>query len=1101
MSNPLTTAWSWGVPETFPVAVGIALPDREQHTRSHMVLLHAVEDLEPASRLEVRLLGGFSVSIDGAEVAAERWPSLRSAQLVQLLSLAPQRRMTRDRVVDTLWPQLEPDAGAANLRKAAHHARQALGRHDGVVLHGGEVVLWAHGVVAVDVDRFEQLAQAALAGSASEACARAVESYGGDLLPGSAYEAWAEPARERLRARFIALLRACAQWEHLVRVEPTDEPAHRELMAREFAAGNRAAAVRWYARLRESLEQELGVAPDRDTEALYERCVAGLQQAGPATVGRAMARAQAAAWLRRTAAERLGGIVLRGPAGIGKTAFCRELGALARERGWMVVAVDAAQPGRSYAVIAALTERVVISDRGMLDRIGAPARSVLAQLSPLAAPAAALAGPLGRHQVIGALRRLLLAASGGGDVMVLVDDAHLIGDADVDVLLHLTSAGPPVCVVLATRAPTLGSALARGVSRLVGSGVMQALDLEPLADDEARRLVVQVAPCPLSEQNLSHIVRVAEGNPFAAIELARCAEPSGERRLPRNVAEAIVARLCDVPDSALASLKWMALAGDAFDATTAAALTPDVEAQAFAALDLALAAGVLVLAGTGYRFRHDLVRQVLIEQIPPHQRLKMHRQAAQRLTELDAAPALVARHWLDGGNQRDAVPWLLAAARDAVRLAAFSDALRHLEPVLAFDAGNAEGLRLRAEALDAMGDPAAVAAYRTAASAADEPMSHNLRAKGALALVKQGNPKGALEELVGVRPNSVDGLLCEALAYSGAAALGAADPTMGTRKAAEARRLALQTGDVSALVTASWAQAAAAHARGELHRSVWADLQDTSQLPHLAVRVFDGQLCILQRFLYGARPYPEVIAFAAGLAAEAVRIGAARGHAFGITLRGEAELLAGHLSSAEEHLTLGARLHHVIGGATGEAFSMQRLAEVAMYRGRHDDARALIDEALDLARQTDIGFHLLDRIYGTRIRLARDPAAALHALEDAREAVRGPLETCPGCRITFAVPAAIAAARAKRLDLAEEYAGQTAYLADVVMRLPAWHAAHDEVLGHMAVVRGEGAEVASARFARAAARFRGAGHTIDAVRCDRLAVGSDSGEAGGLGAT
>ena len=132
-----------------------------------MVDVHAVEEFEPASHLGVRLLGGFSVSIDGADVAAERWPSLRSAQLVQLLSLAPQRRMTRDRVVDTLWPQLEPDAGAANLRKAAHHARQALGRHDGVVLQGGEVVLWAHGCVTVDVDRFEQLALAAQIGRAS----------------------------------------------------------------------------------------------------------------------------------------------------------------------------------------------------------------------------------------------------------------------------------------------------------------------------------------------------------------------------------------------------------------------------------------------------------------------------------------------------------------------------------------------------------------------------------------------------------------------------------------------------------------------------------------------------------------------------------------------------------------------------------------------------------------------------------------------------------------------------------------------------------------------------------------------------------------------
>ncbi len=93
------------------------------------------------------------------------------------------------------------------------------------------------------------------------------------------------------------------------------------------------------------------------------------------------------------------------------------------------------------------------------------------------------------------------------------------------------------------------------------------------------------------------------------------------------------------------------------------------------------------------------------------------------------------------------------------------------------------------------------------------------------------------------------------------------------------------------------------------------------------MRVFDGQLCILQRFLYGARPYAQVIAFAEGLAAEAQRLGAARGHAFGITIRGEAELLAGDLAAAEQHLTQGVRLHHAIGAATGEAFATQRLAE------------------------------------------------------------------------------------------------------------------------------------------------------------------------------
>jgi tetratricopeptide (TPR) repeat protein len=254
------------------------------------------------------------------------------------------------------------------------------------------------------------------------------------------------------------------------------------------------------------------------------------------------------------------------------------------------------------------------------------------------------------------------------------------------------------------------------------------------------------------------------------------------------------------------------------------------------------------------------------------------------------------------------------------------------------------------------------------------------------------------------------------------------------------------------------------------------------------MRVFDGQLCIAQRFLYGARPYAEVIEFAQSLADEAKRIGAARGYAFGITIRGEAELLSGDLIAAEEHLAMGAKLHRAIGGSTGEAFSLQRLSEVAMQQGRLEDAHSFLDEALDVARQSDVGFHLLDRIYGTYLQLADTPAAALRALEEARAAVRGPLETCPGCRITFTVPAAIAATRAGRLDVAEDYANQTAYLADVVMRLPAWHAAHDEVRGHIGMARGEGSVAIHAQFSAAAKGFQTAGHPIDAARCAKLAA-------------
>lgn len=1043
---------------------------------------------EPACPgLDVELLGGFRASLGGAGVPHEAWPSLRATHLVQLLALAPRHRLRREQVIDALWPHLDPDAGAANLRKAAHHVRQALGRHDAVVLRAGEVLLFPSTDVEVDAAVFERQARAALASGDAGECAAAASRYAGELLPAARYEAWATVARERLHALQCALLRAGGLWEALVALEPTDEPAHRTLMQRELERGNRTAAIRWYARLRAALHEQLAVMPDEASRALYRRAVEGLEPPGPARVGRALERARIDALLAQPARRRPGGVLVHGAGGIGKSALGREVAADLRAAGWTVAAIAARPAGRPYATLAGVVEQLVLDRRGLLDDVGAPARAVLALLTPLAAPAGALTGPLGRHQVIGAFRRLLLAASSGRDVLLQVDDAHLLDDAEVDVVLHLVSGGPPLFVWLAARTPSPDAPLGRGATRLATSDRLTAIELGPLEPADLRLLIAGAAPVPMPQDAVDRVAALADGNPFVALELSRCASAPGAR-LPASVAEAITDRLCDASPAALDLLRRLALTHDDFDAATAAALAPAGEAQAFAVLDAALASGTLRIDDARYRFRHELVRQALVDQVPPHRRLKLHRELAARLSELDVPPALVARHWLAAGSVREAMPWLLAAARDALRLAAFSDALRHVDPVLAHDGRHAEALRIRAEALDALGDPRSVAAYRAAADADAGPLADDLRVKAALAQIKQGDPRGGVSALAGLSPRTAEGRLSEALAYSGAAALGAVDPAIGSAKSAEARRLAIASGDAAALVIASWAHAAAAHARGELHRSVHADLRDTRQLPHLAVRVFDGQLCMVQRFLYGARPYPQVIEFAQGLADEARRLGSVRGEAFGVTIRGEAELLSGDLDAAERDLHRGVDLHRSIGALTGESFALQRLAEAAIGRGRLGQARELLDESLDLARQTDVGFHLLDRIYGTRIAIADLEGEGRGALDEAVEAVRGPLETCPGCRITFAVPAAIAAARAGDPQRAAQFEEQSAYLANVVMRLPAWHAAHAEVRGHVARMRGAPPVDVAAHFRAAAAGFREAGHALDAARCDREAA-------------
>ena len=227
-------------------------------------------------------------------------------------------------------------------------------------------------------------------------------------------------------------------------------------------------------------------------------------------------------------------------------------------------------------------------------------------------------------------------------------------------------------------------------------------------------------------------------------------------------------------------------------------------------------------------------------------------------------PALIARHWLDGQRPDAATPWLLAAGHEALRLGAFTDALDHAEAVLAHEPRHVDALCLSAEALDALGRGGAPAAYAAAAKAvvvgADD-----LRAKQALAQLKLGDFDGAPCVRCAVNPTALDGRLAQSLTLSGVAAIGLTDPEAAAEHAAESRRVALELGDPGAVVAASWAQALAAHARGQLRESLRIDVRETSSMPDLAISVFDGQLCVTQRLLYGAAPYAEVVVYAESL--------------------------------------------------------------------------------------------------------------------------------------------------------------------------------------------------------------------------------------------
>jgi DNA-binding SARP family transcriptional activator/tetratricopeptide (TPR) repeat protein len=1039
--------------------------------------------------VRIEMLGHFRVAFEDRDIAENDWPARRARELVALLALADGHWLLRDQVVEQLWPHLGAEAGAANLRKAAHHARRTLDDPEAIVLRSGRVELFPARAVTIDVERFLRDAELALRHSDSDACSKAAAQCPGELLPDAPYEAWTQEPRRQVHARLTELLRRSADWERLMEIEPTDEAACRELMRAAIDLGRRHVAIRWFERLRIALVRELGATPDAETRALYDQCTAGVRLGERAFVGREVELADAVGQLKSVAAGGTSALLVRGSTGIGKSAFCREVVNRAHQDGWRVITVTATATGAPYGPIGAAIGQLLVHGRASLDALPERTRSILAELSALAPPAPPLRGALTRHQVVAALRRGLALPGTVSPTVLCVEDAHLLDEATADVLHQLVAAGggDPLVVMLAYRAEWIRTSLPRGITELARNDRTLSLQLGPLDDGEIAELVALAAPLRPAPEAVARIARAAEGSPFFALELTRALASGAADALPQTVREAITERLVALDATTVDALTTLAVAGDELDLASVLALTGLAERDAFALLDAALEAGVLVVVGTQYRFRHELVRQALTDDLSPHRRLQLHRDAARRLATAGAAPELIADHWLKGNQRGEAVVWLLAAARRAVGVGAFADALAQIELLLIEKPAHRDGLCLRAEILDALGDNRAPEAYAAAATALGDPEAQELRARQALAQLKASDPDGALRTLEGITPKTTVGRLAEALTLSAAAAIGRyADADTAAAKAEEAHKLAVELGDPGAILDATWAHALAAHAKGELPARLREYLRATHDLPELATRVFDGQLCVTERMLHGGLPNDEIVTFADNLAAEAQRIGAARGHAFALTLRGEAGILAGRLDQADRDFTEGARLHGRIGAVAGESLSLLGRAQVEIYRGRPEHAKPFLTAALLMARESEVGHHTLDRIYGAMVEAAGDPSSGVQLVCQAETAIQGPAETCPTCRIAFIVPATIASARAGDLERAHRYVQDCEKALEIIALPPAWNAAVEEARGWVTHANGR-RDDAREHFGKAADGFRTWGQPLDAQRCAELA--------------
>lgn len=179
-------------------------------------------------RLEVRMLGGFSLMYDGKEIAIDRSFVSKTTQLLQLFLLHVQEGMSKASLVDALYGRDEVENKNGSLNNTLFRLRKQLkaaGLPDSnyICIQGG-MCTWDESIpVWVDVCEFENLVRDGMSksgGARLEAYGKAIRCYTGEFLPNMIGEDWVTVENVRCRDLYARCVReVCSAYMEQERYE------------------------------------------------------------------------------------------------------------------------------------------------------------------------------------------------------------------------------------------------------------------------------------------------------------------------------------------------------------------------------------------------------------------------------------------------------------------------------------------------------------------------------------------------------------------------------------------------------------------------------------------------------------------------------------------------------------------------------------------------------------------------------------------------------------------------------------------------------------------------------------------------------------------
>ena len=658
-----------------------------------------------------------------------RFRTRKHFALLIRLAVEAGRKLTRDYLMDLLWPDVAAPRARHSLAQALTVLKEKIGR-DQLVVQRASIAL-AAGAVQVDVGQID----------APETQIRG-QFLDGFEVPGAVqFEQW----KDEWRAKLMPRIRDCLvrqmdggrrvgdfatverHAQVLLDLDPLSEDAVRGLIEARAWVGDRTNALKVFARFEARLGEELDAKPSAELVRIAELLREGRRAAPrPTVAGQVSERRE-----RRFEAETLIGrerefarlydawlevrrrepriAVLLGDPGVGKTTLTNAFVSTCQMEGAAIARAQAYDAERElpFGVLAELIKQLTV--QRAIGGADPEALSELTRVSPeIFAAFPGVPKPVEWSAEVIPLRladsflKALEAAAEESPLVLVVDDVHAADNATV-AILHIVARklrGTRLLLILTARSNELRTAA--GPSALMSDGTMdglQTLELEPLPPEAAERLVgarVSKADARIADVPVARILQAGNGNPLA-LELltkewlahgsssllsdleALNTQPAANIGIPRAIGAVFDRQIRRLDAPTRAALDLAAVLGRRLADLPLYEVVELSPAAAGEALSRLKEEGFLREVHGGLEFRNELIRAQAYYAIVGPARQQLHRRVGEVLDQRPEATRRavkleVAWHLLRGGDRARAVSSAIEGAEAAISSGGFLEA-------------------------------------------------------------------------------------------------------------------------------------------------------------------------------------------------------------------------------------------------------------------------------------------------------------------------------------------------------------------------------------------------------------------------------------------